>query len=256
MKITSVTSSVCLLFAAIFIAVSCTKESNGTQADVGSSAGTGGSLARFTIAAGHLYIVDRQSINIYSLSNPSNPAYVKAVSVGFGIETIFPYGDKLFIGAETGMYIYSITNASSPQLLGKALHLRACDPVVANDSTAFVTLRGGTPCGSATDGLYIYNIKKITEPVLIKQIGTSTPAGLGLKDSILYVCLKENGLAVYNVKKPSEPLELMKLKPTGRKFMDVIPYSDLLICYVDNGILLYDIAAPADPKLIHSIANN
>jgi hypothetical protein len=247
------------IFIILFLSVivnSCSKDGSGVQTDASASTGVGGSLARFTIASGHLYMVDHSSIQVYSLANPGKPGFIKSVSVGFGIETIFPYADQLFIGSQVGMFIYSISDAANPRLMGKALHLRACDPVVANDTHAFVTLRGGTPCGTATDGLYIYDIKNTLSPVLIKQVNLPSPAGLGLKESTLYVCLKESGMTVLNVAEPLNPKELMKLQPSGRKFMDVIPYGDLLICYVDNGILLYDISDAAVPKLITNVVNN
>lgn len=222
---------------ALLLAVSCTKDSN-QSADSGT--GTGGSLARFTIAANHLYLADYSTIEVYDLANPADPVKKTSVNVGFSIETIYPYKDKLFIGGWEGMYIYSISNPGNPVKLGQARHVRSCDPVVANDSIAYVTLQGGSACGPAQDGLYIYNIKKVTEPVQKSLLPLSTPYGLGLKDSVVFVCRGSSGLSLVNVKNSSDPKLMYTI--TDGNFKDVIPYGNLLICYVTTGLLLYDIS--------------
>ena len=151
------------------------------------------------------------------------------------------------------MFIYSLANPENPVFLSEAIHVRSCDPVVANDSIAFVTLRGNTRCGPATDGLYIHNVKDILNPVLIKTVEMPTPHGLGLKDSLLYICQQQNGLSVYNVNQPDNPV--LRNTITNDYFNDVIVYGDLLICYVQSGLKLYDISSPANPLLLSTIAD-
>jgi hypothetical protein len=220
----------------------CSKET-GVDASSASGTGKGGSLARFTIAANHLYLADYATVEVYDINDPANPVKKNSVSVDFGIETIFPYQDKLFIGSTTGMFIYSITNPASPVKLAEARHVRSCDPVVANGTTAYVTLRGGSPCGPAEDGLYIYDITNVSSPVQKSLLRISTPYGLGVKDTIVYVCRGSNGLSVVNVKNPSSP-KLMYTITEGNNFNDVIPYGNLLICYIKAGLLIYDITNP------------
>jgi len=189
----------------------------------------------------------------YSLQNPGKPEKVYTSPLNFDIETIYPHNNYLFLGTKTGLYIYSIDTASKPRLVGEARHARSCDPVVANDSVAFVTLKGTARCGPAVSGLYIQDIKNITQPVLKKTIELPDPVGLGLQDSILYVCCGGAGLKVFNVKSPYSPT-LLSTKTDG-KFVDVIPYNGILICFVEDGIILYDITDPALPVLVKKIAN-
>ena len=243
---------VLLLIICLLYAIGCNKASDSSPASSGSS-GTGGSLAKFTISQGYLYVVDRFQLYTYNLSDPSNPSLVNTTFVDAHIETIFPYKDKLFIATTTGMDIYSITNANLPVKLGTALHLRSCDPIVANDSVAFVTLSTGTRSGPATEGLYVQDIRNILQPVLKKTLPMSAPYGLGLKDTVLYVCCRQNGLKVFNVTDAYNPILINTL--LGETFMDVIPLSNLLICYVGNGISLYDISSPQLPQLIKKINN-
>ncbi|MES2645998.1 MAG: hypothetical protein V4717_03910 [Bacteroidota bacterium] len=230
---------------------SCTKE--GVSANNNAGTGKGGSLTRFTIAGDYLYAVDNHYLYAYSLTNPMKPAKVYTSPLNFDIETIYPFDKYLFLGTRTGLLIYSIDTASAPRLIGQASHARSCDPVVANDSVAFVTLKGNGNCGPAVSGLYVYDIKTIGTPMLQETVELHEPVGLGLQDSVLYVCCGDAGLKVFNVKSPYSP-KLITTKKDAL-YVDVIPYNGILICFARAGILLYDIANPAIPILVKEIAN-
>ena len=229
-----------MFFSLVILISSCEKDGAGANLQSSSGTGTGGSLARFTIAANHLYLADYSSIGVYDLADPNNPVWKATVNVAFNVETIFLYQDKLFIGSTTGMFIYSIANPSNPVKLGSALHVRSCDPVVASGTTAYVTLKGGSACGPAEDGLYIYDISNVMSPVQKSLFRISNPGGLGIKDSVVFVCRGNSGMSLVNVKNPSLP-QLMYTVNDGNYF-DVIPYGNLLICYVATGLFIYDIS--------------
>ncbi len=231
-----------LFFLPVILVTSCSKEGASANTNSSSGTGTGGSLARFTIAANHLYLADFSSIGVYDLADPNNPVKKATVNVGFGIETIFPYQDKLFIGSTTGMFIYSIADPNNPVKLATAQHVRSCDPVVANGTTAYVTLKGGTPCGTNEDGLYIYDFSNVLSPVQKSLMRISNPGGLGVKDTVAFICRGNSGLSLVNVKNPSAP-QLMYTVNDGNYF-DVIPYGNLLICYVVTGLYIFDISNP------------
>jgi len=235
----------------ILMGAACSKEAATNNASSGNT-GAGGSLAKFTIAGNYLYIVSGANLNVFDISKAA-PVPQPTVWLNGYAETIFPYNDKLFIGSTTGMFIYSLSNPKAPVLLGEARHVRSCDPVVANDTIAFVTLRGNSACGPAKDGLYIHNIKDLLNPVLIKTVEMPTPHGLGLKDSLLYICQQANGLSIYNVKDPETPV--LRTTIEDDYYNDVIVYDDLLICYVQSGLKLYNISKPAHPQLLSNVAN-
>lgn len=227
---------------------SCNKVDNSSST---ASTGTNGSLSRFAISGDYLYAVSRHFLTTYSLQNPTNPVQVSGAPFMFDIETIYPYNKNLFIGTRTGLYIYSIDTPSNPRLVGEAHHARSCDPVVVNDSVAFVTLKSSSSCGPAVSGLYIHDIKNITTPVIMDTVPLPDPVGLGLQDSILYVCCGKDGLKVFNVMNPKKP-KLLVTK-SDANYVDVIPYNNLLICYISEGILLYDISKPTSPVIIKNI---
>ncbi|MEM9987362.1 MAG: hypothetical protein AAF804_19895, partial [Bacteroidota bacterium] len=125
---------------------------------VGSTAeipnGIGGSMARFTLVGSHLYVVTNTDLQAYMLATLENPQQVSSQQIGWGdIETIFPMKGNLFIGSMNGMYIYSLSDPNEPNYVSEFQHVRSCDPVVVEGDFAYVTLRGGTPCGGFSNQL-------------------------------------------------------------------------------------------------------
>lgn len=247
--------NICYIVIAAALTLSfgaCSKDS--AAPDTVSSTGQGGSLARYTIAGGYLYMVDMRELKAFSLANPTDPVLTQAVQVGTDIETIFAYKDKLFIGSREAMYIYSIASPGSPQLLGQASHVRACDPVVANDSIAYVTVRSGTDCGGTVNALYVYDVTNVLNPIQRNAIALSGPWGLGMSGNRLYVCEGGQGLMIYDISNPQYPSYINKV--SGETFYDVIidKPNNLLICMVQGGTSLYEINGDNLTKLA-KIAN-
>lgn len=222
---------------AIFVISGCSK--SGDAATDNAAAGKGGSLAKFTINGNYLYIVDGTELKAYSLEQTGAPSLTNKVDAGFIIETIFPFGDKLFLGSTDGMFIYSLADPSKPELLGLARHVRSCDPVVANDNTSYATLRSGS-CGPVQEGLYIYDITDIRNPQQKGFLELLTPLGLGLKENVVFVCQQEQGMSVIDVKDASKPWVMYSINDAV--YNDVIVYDNLLICYTSTGLILYDIS--------------
>lgn len=232
-----------LRFIAIILMLAATSacdkdRTSPASADMGGT-GKGGSLARFTIAQQHLYVVDNLELHTYSLADPASPKATSKVIIGEDIETIYSYKDKLFIGSQNAMYIYSISDAGHPKKLGTASHVRACDPVVADDSVAYVTVRSGNTCGGWQNAMFVYDVKHVLDPKERNVINMETPWGLGMWDNTLFVCQGGNGLAVYDITDRYYPT--LKNRYTHDTYYDVIPYNDMLICMVQGGMLLYEI---------------
>lgn len=201
--------------------------------------GQGGSLARFTIAQKHLYVVDDMKLHVYSLANASSPKLTSTQLIGEDIETIYSYKDKLFVGSQDAMYIYSISDAGHPDKLGTASHVRACDPVVADDTVAYVTVRGGNSCGGTLNAMYVYDVKNLLNPSQRNVINMDSPWGLGMTGNTLFVCQGSNGMAVYDISNRYYPS--LKKRYFDDTYYDVIPYNNMLICMVQGGMLLYEL---------------
>lgn len=209
----------------------------------GGGTGAGGSLARFKIVNDHLYVVDNSSINVFDIQNLESPVKVGEEYVTWEAETIFHENDKLFIGSRTGMFIYDISQPSSPQYLSEFNHMRFCDPVIVDGDYAYITLRAGTSCmdGQAQmldSRLEIVNISDIYNPQLEETYIMDEPYGLGIKDDRLFICDGASGLKVYN-KSDISNLQLLQ-NYTNINAYDVIPMNDRLLMIGNNTLTQYN----------------
>jgi hypothetical protein len=179
-------------------------------------------------------------MQVFNIQTPANPESLKTVQLPFGIETIYPFSDKLFLGATTGMFIYDISNAINPTPLGGFSHARVCDPVITDGDYAYVTLRAGSLCGNAMmkSELNILDVKQLNHPVLVQRYDMTNPYGLGKDGNLLWICDGTAGLKMYDASNPQD----LKLKKTFSNIepFDVIPYNGKLIVSAKEGIVQYD----------------
>lgn len=176
--------------------------SDGTSGSDGT--GKGGSMARFAISGDHLYTLNQREMEIFYVGAPSAPQPLSKVHVPFDVETLFNYKGYLYIGAESGVYIYDISTPSQPTQVAEYTHTRSCDPVVvSNNNLAFVTLNNGSTCrlNSGDDTLQVLDVENPLDPKLIKTMGMWDPKGLGIDDDnkTLFVCDGVAGLKVFEV---------------------------------------------------------
>ena len=219
------------------------------------SSGVGGSMARFTITQGHLYAVNNSDMKVFDLVNPELPNAVNDISIGWGIETIFPYKDKLFIGSNAGMFIFDNSTPSSPTQLSSFQHARACDPVYVKDNYAYVTLRSGTWCEGFTNQLDLIDITDLTNPVLEKTFNMDNPHGLSIKGDNLYLCEGEFGLKTFDI---SDPMKLNRNKIDHIKDLHSydainIPNSDIIMVIGNDGLYQYNTSNPSKLEEISKI---
>lgn len=160
--------------------------------------------------------------------------------MGWGIETIFPYKDKLFIGAQNGMHIYDNAVPTEPVYLSSFMHVTTCDPVVVDDQYAYVTLRSGNACNGFTNQLDVINIENLNNPFLVATHQMQNPHGLGLDGSTLFISEGEFGLKVFDASEPDKIDEnLIKFFQDMHGY-DVIPNDGVLMLIGDDGLYQYD----------------
>ncbi|WP_020532705.1 LVIVD repeat-containing protein [Flexithrix dorotheae] len=200
----------------------------------------GGSMARFTVVDNYLYTVDESSLNPFDISSPSDPVKGDQIWTGFGIETIFPYKDHLFLGGQTGMQIFSLKNAAAPEFVSNYAHINSCDPVVVNDDYAYVTLRSGNPCVEVVNQLDVLDISEIENPKLLKSFSMQNPHGLGIDGNNLFICEGEFGLKHFDAADPLKVGENMISHFDDMHAFDVIPYDNRLMMIGNDGLYQYD----------------
>lgn len=215
--------------------------------------GTGGSMARFAIVGDALYCVLPDKLQVYDISTPTNPVAKSVVSLGMGLETIFPYKNNLFIGASNGMYIFDNQQPDAPTLLSTYTHVQSCDPVVVQGNYAYVTLRGGAACRrfATLSSLDVVDISDLKNPRLVHTQNLQTPYGLGVDGTQLFVCEGDYGLKIFDITQPTQP----KLQQTlGEvKSFDVIPLNKTLLVTGDGGFLQYSYQNNGKMELLSKI---
>jgi hypothetical protein len=222
----------------------------------GGGTGTGGSMARFSVIGDYLYSVDQFTLKVFSLDNPTIPTQTSSIDLGWGIETIFPYEDKLFIGSNSGMFIYDNSNPELPTFLSAFQHATACDPVFVKDNFAYVTLRDGNQCQGFSNQLDLIDITDITQPSLVKSFQMDNPHGLSIRDNSLFLCEGDFGLKVFDI---DEPTNLGDRKIDQKKDLhafDVIAIPSqekILLVIGDDGFYQYNYDDPSNLKLLSKI---
>jgi hypothetical protein len=217
------------------------------------SYGTGGSTARFTLMNDYLYTVDNSRLKLFDVAIPANPNYLSSMNIGWGIETIFPYENKLFIGSTTGMHIFDASKPSAPVKLSTYRHVTSCDPVIVQGKYAYVTLRSGNFCQQGVNVLEVLNIEDLTKPTLVSSFPMLNPHGLGISNNDLFICEGANGLKAF------KNTDVLKIGDNQRSFIkginakDVITGPKSLIVTGDEGVYQYNYANSSALRLLSKI---
>ncbi|MDB5199684.1 MAG: hypothetical protein JWO92_1647 [Chitinophagaceae bacterium] len=201
--------------------------------------GLGGSMARFTLINNFLYAVDDVYLNIFNISNSSSPSFSNKVQVDWHVETIYPFKNNLFVGSNNGMYIYDIQSSpANPVKVGQFIHARACDPVIADDNFAYVTLHSGTDCMGFNNQLDIVSLNNLTNAALAKTYNLTSPRGLSKDGKLLFICDGTAGLKIYDA---SDVMNLQLIKQIALpETYDVIAYNNIALVVAKDGLYQYD----------------
>ncbi|VAW27494.1 hypothetical protein MNBD_BACTEROID06-736 [hydrothermal vent metagenome] len=162
------------------------------------------------------------------------------------METIFPFGNYLFLGSTTGVLIIDVSNPGLPKFVSDYQHVLSCDPVVTDGDYAYVTLRSGNFCGQSDDELQILDLSDINNPELIVQYALTSPKGLAINNNILYVC--DEGIRIFDVSNKSDIRELNFIPNILAN--DVIYYNNQLLVTADDGFYQFDVTNTTNVKQI------
>ena len=250
------------LFIFSILYVSCAEDAIGPQEST--DTGVAGSYARFIISGDFMYIVDESDLKTFSLSDPTTPELIHEQPIGSQIETIFRLDDRLFIGSGSGLYLYTIGQDGLPVFAGEYLYsdfglgFEPCDPVVANDSVAYVTLNSTNRVArcrvntiETLNLLNVFDVKDFNNPILMNQFEMVNPKGVGLDGNTLFVCDGEAGLKVFDVTNAYVPV-LIHQFPDYETY-DVIPLNGLLLVIGPDNVYQYDYTDRENMVLISKI---
>ncbi|MDB5207419.1 MAG: hypothetical protein JWR72_2494 [Flavisolibacter sp.] len=226
--------------------------SGNSDSKASSPIGMGGSMARFAIVNERLYTVSTSDLNVFNISNPAQPSFSKKNNIGWNIETLFPFKNNLFIGSNVGMFIYNISSPDNPVKTGQFSHVLSCDPVIADDNHAYVTLRSGNNCRNSVNQMDVLQLNNLTNPSLVKSYPLTNPHGLSKDGNLLLICDGKAGLKVYNASNASN-LQLLSTISTIETY-DVIAMNGIAIVVAIDGLYQYSYSDPSNPTLLSKLA--
>ena len=204
----------------------------------GGSQGINGSMSRFSLYKDYLYTVLNNNMSIFDLSKEKPEKAVENLYIGGNVETIFSYGENMFMGTPTGMMIYSVKDPLNPEYMSQVWHVFGCDPVVVEDDIAYVTVHSGNFCGQNTNELIIIDVKDVRSPAHIVTYTMKRPKGLGIDNGTLFVC--DDGLKVFNASEPQKIMANQLAHYSGMDGFDVIPFNNVLMMIAEDGLYQYD----------------
>jgi hypothetical protein len=118
--------------------------------------------------------------------------------------------------------------------------VQSCDPVIADDDHAYVTLRSGTMCNGNINQLEVLDIANLQQPSLVKVYPMTHPHGLSKDGNLLFICDGTDGLKIYDATTPYD-LQLLKTI-SGLETYDVIAYNGLALVVAKDGLYQFDYA--------------
>ncbi|MEM1216315.1 MAG: hypothetical protein AAGJ82_11550 [Bacteroidota bacterium] len=236
----------------------CAEDSAAIANESSGGSGQGGSLARFTIVGDYLYTLEPDQLRWYRIHSGGNLEPAGQEELEGNKETIFPLGDLLFLGASEGMSIYQIDATGTPVFQSEVFHIMACDPVVANEDYAFVTLRTESCVGfgrlETANLLNIYNVNDVEDPNIVASYDMISPRGLGLAGDYLFVCEGPSGLRTLRVDDP-QAVEFIAFDQSIHA-NDVIVLPEALLVIGPDNITQFDYSDPMNLVQISEISLN
>ena len=219
----------------------------------GNSSASIGSVNRIAVVDNHIYVVSRDYITPFE--DNGDLTTFDRVGATSGMETIYPNGDRLFIGTQQSMEIFDINNPTQPQWVTSFWHATSCDPVLPCDDVAFVTLRTGDvgDCPGDINALLVVNVSNdFVEP--IQEIEMESPFGMTIVGSKLYVGEGANGLKVFNIE-DKQNITLETWEPNIEAY-DIIYHPtnpNLILIAGPVGISQYEIEGDAAYTLLSTM---
>ncbi len=222
------------------------------SANSGGVIGTNGSTARFAIAGNYLYTVDYSNVTSFDISQNFAPALVSSLQVDWHVETIYPLKDKLFVGTNNGVYMYDIgSTPGNPAPAGQFTHVRGCDPVIADNNYAYVTINDSSACLGFNNELQVVNIMDLANSFLVQSYQLTHPIGLSKDGDLLFICDDKDGLKIYNADDVSNLVLIKQLKDA--EALDVIAENGLAIVLAKDGLYQYDYSDLSNIHLISKL---
>ena len=230
----------------------CMFETLNNVSKAGSTAGVAGSMAGMVLMNNYLYAIsEMHSLGIVDITNAATPKLDSSFFAGYDLQTIYPFEDKLFLGSAIGMFMYDVSDPEHPVSIGQFEHGRACDPVIADGSYAYVTLHAGTECGGDQNELDVINIQDLVNSELVKTYSLTKPTGLCKDGNLLFVC-DGSAVKIYNAANPANLILQQTIK--SNEPYDIIAANKKAMVVAADGLYQYDYSNINNIRLLSFLA--
>lgn len=190
---------------------------------------------------------DNPGVLVINVTNPSNPVLVTTLQVpGTALKGIWIDQTKLYVASLTHLSIFSLSNPSSPILIGSySQRDQLGHPwgVRAKDGYLYVS--------DFRMGLKIFDIADPSNPVYLGKYRVSTEAeGVEIVGNAAYVCnVFGHGIETIDVSDKSNPIRtnILSLPQAGRVQNAVASGDYLYVAENDHGIYVVNISNPLTP---------
>jgi hypothetical protein len=276
----------------------------GTATGGAGAPGKAGSTARMVVQGDRLYALrtetsrsygpkqtDSASVLVFDVAADGALASQGSVPAMLGVETITADATRLFLGTPSGVDVYELGTGPGglPRQTRTIQHFNACDPVVVDGTTAYVTLHDAPGCGGGGNELQIFDIGRDEDDydddddqsqengagdsgagdasdagdgdgrvddagfTGFARLPLDSPRGLGFAAGKLYVCDGASGLRVIDVADRAKPAVVGGVPEEICE--DVIVADGRVVATGPAGITQYAIAgeAAAKPALLSRI---
>ncbi len=201
-----------------------------------------GTINRIALYKNHIYVVGIETMHVFLNNNEISK--IKEIDIEDNTETIYSDRDRLYLGSQTQLTIYSLKDLSNPKKASSVEHEESCDPVLAVGDFAYSTLRSvvNEGCASSENILMVVDIKKSGNAQELQSIDMRSPYGLAMINDFLFVGEGNNGLTIFNAKTRDNLKEVKRL--TNIVAFDIMihpSYSDKIITTHHNGLKEYKI---------------
>jgi hypothetical protein len=189
---------------------------------------TAGSMTRFLPIDQFLYTISFNELVLLELTSSHQPLRWGKLDTETWAETLFRLNDILYVGSTNGMLMYDITDAGNPSYINRIEHFRSCDPVVADEAYAYVTLRGGTNCWTDLNELQIIDIQDSQNLSVVGRHILYNPHGLAVIGDHLIVCDGTAGVKVVDIADRTAP-KILGTYPIDFAYDVIVSYPTALV---------------------------
>ena len=219
----------------------------------GNSGASIGSVNRIAVVDNFIYVISRDIITPFE-DNGTLSVHDRQFGGG-NMETIYPNGDKLYIGTAQSMLVYDISNPATPQFETSFAHANSCDPVLPCGNVAYVTLRTGDVgnCPGDVNALLVLDMES-GQPNQLQEIEMESPFGMSMANGRLFVGEGRNGLKIFNAEdKKNIVLESWEADIEAYDIIHHPTQANLILIAGPNGISQYQIEGGVDYSLLSTL---